>query len=89
MPSTPVPSTGGLAAGAYAAYVNNPLNPVGGGRGVDPDEWTEGAEQRREERIKGRIAWVANGGLGVNLMTAAGAIILVIIVVSVLLRVFS
>lgn len=71
----------------YASDVNNPWNPLGGGRGVDPDEWTEGAEQRREERIQRRIAWVANGGWGPNLMAGAGALILLVIVGSIVWRI--
>ncbi len=81
-----MPSTRYLvgSVGAYAGGVNNPWNPLGG-RG--PAEWTEEAEEQREEQIRGRIAWVANGGLGVNLMTAAGAIILLFIVGSVVWRI--
>jgi len=71
----------------YTRVMNSPWNPLGGGRGIDPDEFTEGAEQRREEAIQRRITWAASGGWLQNLMAAAGAVVLLLIVGSIIWRI--
>lgn len=52
-------------------------------------ESPESVGERRDEEEREGMAWIQRGGLGVNLLTGLGVLIVLAIVVSVLIRVIG